>query len=112
MGLRRTILAFLMSLTMALAPFASAAIAKPCAMTTDIAVGASAKCPCHGSMLDCGSMPQCSTAAGCVSQCFAWFGIVPAVSGHLMPDQHRLETTVSRLPSSLSVEPPSPPPRA
>ena len=120
----RTFLAVLVALTLTFAPVAVYAMAKSCqgmqhtmtdngkagAATTDN--GGKADCPCHNSMPDCGSMPQCQTASGCASQCFTFCGTVPTVSSLLAPAHEGIKTRDGLTPSSLSIRPPSPPPRA
>ncbi len=109
----RTVLAVLVALTMAFAPVASKTMAKSCAMTTAMTADNAADCPCHDSMPDCGTMPQCQTAGGCASQCFtSSCGVMPSVTGQLVPDHDLLKTAANQQQSSLSIEPPAPPPRA
>ena len=111
MALHRTILALLLSLTMAFAPIASLAMARSCAMTTEMTATNSGDCPCHNSMPDCGTMPQCQTASVCASQCFASCGILPSAARQSLSDRDELSMRVSTNRSSLEIQPPSPPPR-
>lgn len=109
----RTVLAVLIALTMAFAPVASMAMAKSCAMTTAMTADNAADCPCHDSMPDCGTMPQCQTAGGCASHCFTFScGVLPGLAGQLPPDLDASKTAANQHLSSLSIEPPAPPPRA
>ena len=112
MILHRTILAILLSLTMAFAPVVSLAMAKSCAMTMQMTAGNPADCPCHNSMPNCGAMPQCQTASGCASQCFASCGVLLSVTGQLALDHDVVVAAVTLLPASQSITPPAPPPRA
>lgn len=112
MSWSRTILAFLLSFTLVFAPLVSVAMAKSCTMTSQMTDDGTADCPCHDSMSDCGSMPQCRTAAGCASQCFASCGVVPAVVGQFAPDHGVVKMSDNQQLSSLSIKPPAPPPRA
>lgn len=112
MVLPRTIFAIVLSLTMAFAPVASLAMAKSCTMITQMTLGNLADCPCHNSMPDCGSMPQCRTAAGCASQCFAAYGVLPSVAAQPALDHDNVKMAANAHVSSLSIEPPAPPPRA
>ena len=58
----------------------------------DIAAnGIMADCPCHSTMPNCGTTPQCQT---------------------LTPDHDVLTLAVLALGQSLSIQPPAPPPRA
>ncbi|MGQ0673152.1 MAG: hypothetical protein ACT4N2_09780 [Hyphomicrobium sp.] len=109
----RTVMAVLVALTLAFMPVASMAMAKSCAMTTAMTADNAADCPCHDSMLDCGTMPQCQTAGGCASQCFTFScGVLPGLTGQLAPDRDASKTAASQQPPSLSIKPPAPPPRA
>ena len=120
----RRVLAVLAALTMAFAPVAVFAMAKSChgtqhTMTDDGQAGTvmthnggMADCACHSSMPDCGSMPQCQMAVGCVSQCFTSCGMVSAAGALLAPDHDGMKMRDGQTLSSLSIRPPSPPPRA
>jgi hypothetical protein len=108
----RTILAVLVALTLAFAPVVSAAMVKSCAMTSEMSGDGTMDCPCHQSMPDCGTMPQCQTASSCASQCFTACGTVPAMSGLLAPEHDDAKMRDGLILSSLSIRPPSPPPRA
>lgn len=107
----RTLLALLLMLTMAFAPVASTAMAKPCTMTMAMTTDSVADCPCRDSMPDCGTMPQCQTAAGCASQCSATSGVIPTVSGEFTPDHDILMMAAIEHLTSLAIKPPAPPPR-
>lgn len=113
MAYSRTIFAVLVSIALVLAPVVSMAMAKPCSMTSQMSEDGDgkAKCPCHGSMLDCGSMPQCRTAAGCASQCFTISAIVPAVLVAELPDYFVVTPREGVHCPSLAIRPPTPPPR-
>lgn len=110
----RAIFALFVSLTLALVPVASVAMAKSCAMTshTEMTGDEPADCPCDMDMAQCRTMPQCRTASGCASQCFASCGVVPDVTGGMMPAHDGLKMGGATRLSSLSIEPPAPPPRA
>lgn len=108
----KPVLAVLIALIVALSPVASVAMAKSCAMTTEMTADNPADCPCHDSMPDCGAMPQCRTAAGCASQCFAACGVLPYVTAQPALDHDKLKMAANAHVSSLSIEPPAPPPRA
>lgn len=112
MALHRTILAVVLSLTMAFAPVASVAMAKACATTTEMTADNPADCPCHDSMPNCGAMPQCRTAAGCASQCFAAYGVLPSAAAQPALDHDNVKMAANAHVSSLSIAPPAPPPRA
>lgn len=112
MRLRRTILVFLLSLATAIAPFASAAMAKSCGMASEMNVKNSGSCPCHDSMPGCGTMQQCRTALGCASQCFTTSGVLTTIPRAFGPVHDALKLPVSLPLSSLALEPPAPPPRA
>ena len=106
------LLAILVALTLALSPVASVAMAKSCVMTTEMTADNSADCPCHDAMPDCGAMPQCRTVAGCASQCFAAFGVLPSVTAQPPLDHDDVKMAANVHVSSLSIKPPAPPPRA
>lgn len=110
------LLALLIALTLAFSPVASVAMAKSCVMTTEMTTEMtadnSADCPCHDAMLDCGARPQCRTAAGCASQCFAACGVLPTVTAQSVLDHDTMKMAANARVSSLSIEPPAPPPRA
>lgn len=108
----RPLLAFLIALTLAFSPVASLAMAKSCVMTTEMTAGNPADCPCHDSMPNCGAMPQCRTATGCASQCFAACGVLPSVAAQPVLDHDTVKMAANAHVSSLSIEPPAPPPRA
>lgn len=112
MFLHRTILAILLSLTMAFAPIANAAMARSCAMTSEVGVSNPTKCPCRGTMPDCASMPQCATATSCFSQCFTQSGLVPDVNAATLLGHNVLPTGGRTVLASLAIQPPAPPPRA
>lgn len=112
MFLRRTILAVLLSLTMAFAPIANAAMARSCAMTSEAGVSNLAQCPCHGTMPDCASMPQCATTTGCSSQCFTQSGLVPDIAGVSLLGHNIVPMGSRPVLASLVIQPPAPPPRA
>ena len=107
----RTLIVMLLSLASAFAPMASIAMAKPCTMTAEMKAASPSDCPCHNAMKDCGSLPQCRTAAGCASQCFT-------AGAYLLPITHQSTSGRDLVPSahsatlsSLSIKPPAPPPR-
>ena len=120
----RTLLAFLVALTLAFSPVAGFAMGKSCqGMQQTINVdgtasfgmidhGGMANCPCPDSMPNCAAMPQCQTASGCASQCFASCGVLPFVTGQLALDHDVMTAAASMLPASRSITPPAPPPRA
>lgn len=120
----KTLLAFLVALTLAFSPVAAFAMAKSCqGMQQTIGVngtadfgmadnGGMANCPCPESMPNCGSMPQCQTASGCTSQCFASCGVLPNVTGKASADLGILKIADNDLFTSRSIPPPAPPPRA
>ena len=108
----RPLLAILVAMTLAFSPVASVAMAKSCVMTTEMTADNLADCPCHDAMPDCGAMPQCRTAAGCASQCFAACGVLPTVTAQTVLDHDTMKMTANVRVSSLSIEPPAPPPRA
>jgi hypothetical protein len=108
----RTVLAFLVTLTLAFAPVASVAMPKACSMTTAMSDDGAAECACHKAMPDCGSMPQCQTSAGCASQCYAGSGLLPSPMGPTTPVLDDVKMAESLHLSSLSIRPPAPPPRA
>lgn len=113
----RTVLAVLAALTMAFMPVIGHAMAKSCAMTTSMSDAGinddgTMNCPCHQSMPDCGAMPQCQTASGCASQCLSFCGTVPVLTGLRAPDHQSLKMRGDPARASLSIRPPSPPPRA
>jgi hypothetical protein len=112
MGSIRTILAVLVSLTLAFAPVANVAVANSCSMTTAMSNSGAADFPCHDCMPGCGSMAQCQTSAGCVSHCYTGSGLVPSLTGLTTPALDGLKTADIQLLSSLSIRPPAPPPRA
>ena len=108
MALHRTIFALLLSLTMAFAPVASLAMAKSCSMTSGMtnATTETSNCPCHE------AMPQCQTAGGCASQCFTFFSAtLPALSALRAPAHVVAKVRDGLTLASLSMRPPSPPPR-
>ncbi len=108
----RTIVAFVISLAMAFAPVASMAMAKACTMTMSMTAENAGDCPCHKTMPDCGSMPQCRTAAGCASQCAPpTTGVLPKIAGKEILGQGLLNVAVNPHLASLSIRPPAPPPR-
>jgi hypothetical protein len=102
----RTVLAVLVALTLAFVPVVSEAMAKSCAMTSQITDDGTMDCPCHQSMPDCGTMPQCQTASGCASQCLTFCGTVPTMSGLLAPDHEVVKMRDGLNLSSLSITPP------
>lgn len=108
----KPLLAILVALTLAFSPVASVAMAKSCVMTTEMTADNSADCPCHDAMPNCGAMPQCRTAAGCASQCFAACGVLPTVTAQSLLDHDTMKMAANARVSSLSIEPPAPPPRA
>ena len=120
----RTLLAFIVALTMALSPVAGFAMGKSCqgmqqSMSVDGTAGASAadnggmaNCPCPDSMPNCGAMPQCQMASGCFGQCFASSGMLSAVTGQAAADLGMLKIAGNGLFTSRSITPPAPPPRA
>lgn len=112
MSLHRTILAVLLSLTMAFLPVASIATAKPCTMAMAMTAQAATDCPCHNSMPNCDVMPQCMTGAGCASQCSGASGVLPSLVAKFQQDRDAAPISVFAQRASLSIEPPSPPPRA
>ncbi len=120
----RTFLAFFVALTLAFSPVAGFAMGKSCqgmqqSMSADGTAGFSmtdnggmANCPCPESMPNCAAMPQCQTASGCASQCFAACGVLPTVTGQTSVDLGMLKLADNELFSSRSITPPAPPPRA
>ena len=119
----RTLLALLVALTLAFSPVAGFAMGKSCqGMQQSISVdgatgspmtdsGGMANCPCPESMPNCGAMPQCQTASGCASQCFASCGVMPTVTGQTSVDLGILKLADNEFFSSRSITPPAPPPR-
>ena len=128
---RRTILAFLLALTLAFQPTVNMAMASSCGTLNQMAGGqaltakasqvqastvtladVSNNCPCEKSMPDCASMPQCGTAAGCSSQCLGSPGVVAAAVHQAKSVHDRYTMGGNQLIVSLAIAPPSPPPRA
>ena len=139
MALRRTILALLLSLTMAFMPAVSMAMGYSCAvpaqatsqMTGDqvanaqaVAAQASpimdeqapmsmpANCPCNQPMANCNSMPQCQTASGCACQCLGSLGVITAAEYQACTALNSFAIGPSQAVASLAIAPPAPPPRA
>ena len=120
----KTLLAFLVALTLAFSPVAAFAMTKSCqGMQQTIGVdgtadsvmtgnGGMADCPCHNAMPHCGTMPQCQTSTGCASQCMASCGIVSGTTTAPKPDHDVLRFAAVALGHSLTIQPPAPPPRA
>jgi hypothetical protein len=120
----RPLLAFLIALTLAFSPVTAFAMSKSCqemqqTMTDNGTAGAStadhgnmADCPCHNSMPNCGTMPQCQTASGCANQCSTSCGVLPTVTALVALDHDFFAAAASMLPASLFITPPAPPPRA
>lgn len=108
----RTLVILLLSLVSALAPVASVAMAKPCTMTAEMKASTPSDCPCHNAMKDCGSLPQCRTAAGCASQCFTASVYLPPNTKQPVPDRDRIAIPDNDRRTSASIKPPAPPPRA
>lgn len=106
MALHRAIFAVLLSLIMAFAPIASAAMARSCAMSSEASADSPSHCPCHG------SMPQYQNAASCACQCFMDCGIVADLREPLRPEHAVLAMNGSPHLTSLAIQPPAPPPRA
>ena len=107
----RTLLALFIAVTVALAPVASFAWAKPCTMTMEMTAHGTAADPCLNTMPNCDSTRQCQTGSGCASQCFETFGFLSTLTDQIEPDQVVLNTGAKANVASLSIEPPSPPPR-
>jgi len=111
MALHRTILAIVLSLATAFVPVASSATARSCGMTTEMAIGQSGDCPCHDAMPDCDAMTPCQTASGCANHCKTSCGVVSAVFGQVSLQRTVLSLSAAQRLPSLSIKPPSPPPR-
>lgn len=119
----RTLLAFIVALTLAFSPVAGFAMGQSCqgmqqSMGVDDTAGASmadhggmGNCPCPDSMPNCGAMPQCQTASGCASQCMASAAIVSSVFSPVAPGHDVLKFAAVALGNSLTIQPPAPPPR-
>ena len=105
-------LTLLVALTVGFAPIVGVAMAKSCTMTSEMTTDNASDCYCHDSMPNCGAMPQCRSAAGCASQCFNVWGVLPTMTGQIEPDHDFLKIGANADISSLSIKPPSPPPRA
>ena len=131
MLLRRTILALLLSLTMAFAPAVSMAMGHSCAgkaqttgqMADDHASAAQVldaanmgdmqiACSCDMSMPNCETMPQCQTVSGCASQCLGSIGVVTAADYKASLAHDLFAIGPNQTVASLAIAPPVPPPRA
>ena len=136
MLLRRTILALLLSLTMAFVPAVSMAMGHACAAPamktgqmsgdqTSTAQGAAVQvadaqssmsiptpCPCNDSMPNCASMVQCQTASGCASHCLGSLGVALATDFQASPGHDHFAIGSNQAVASLAITPPAPPPRA
>lgn len=120
----RTLLAFIVAVTLTFSPVAGFAMGKSCqgmqqSMSVDGMAGATtadhggmANCPCPESMPNCAAMPQCQTASGCASQCFASCGMLPTGTGQAAADLGMLTIADNDVFTSRSITPPAPPPRA
>ena len=108
----RPLLAILIALTLAFSPVASVAMAKSCVMTAEMSADNSADCSCHDAMPNCETMPQCTTGSGCASHCVHSCGVLPTVTAQSLLDHDTMKMATNARVSSLSIEPPAPPPRA
>ncbi|MFA5957029.1 hypothetical protein [Hyphomicrobium sp.] len=108
----RTLIILLLSLASAYAPIASVAMAKPCTMTAEMKAANPTDCPCHNVMKDCGSLPQCRTAAGCASQCFTAAAYLPSINEQPTPGRGLVPIADNDRRTSPSIKPLAPPPRA
>lgn len=110
-ALLRLILATLITLALALTPVAGFAMEGSCSCPAELTASGADSCPCHDSMPDYGAMPSCRTAAGCASHCFGFHAVGLAVIGQIAPSHDVLTMLAEQRPSSVSIRPPSPPPR-
>jgi len=108
----RTIFVLLLSLVAALAPIASVAMTKPCAMAVEMTSGNPADCPCGAFMPDCKLMPQCRTAVGCVNHCYVSSAILTNIVGPPTLARPAAPIRYAADLRSLRLRPPTPPPRA
>lgn len=108
----RTFLAVMLSLAMAFVPVAGFAMATSCSMTVGMTADGGVDCPCHESMPNCDMMPQCASGSGCASQCFNSSVVLPSLIGQMPPVQDKAQMGAVAHGLSMSIEPPSPPPRS
>ena len=111
MAWTRTVVAFLLSFTLAFGPVVSVAMVTLCTMTSQMMDDGSTNCPCQNSMPNCGSMPQCRTITGCANQCTAASAVMPSVIRAAMPGRNVVEMRDIPHLASLSIRPATPPPR-
>ena len=121
MNLRRTIVAILLSLTLAFAPTVASAMARPCVGTGMVSsvdmtgVSMSGKvptpCPCEKAMPSCGGLTQCQVGPGCGTQCLELTAIMSGSEPLTGLALTRFGFGVNERVASLSMAPPAPPPR-
>ena len=135
MLLRRTILACLLSLTMAFVPAVSMAMGHSCAATGQMSgdqianaqapdvqsfqthdaqasMSMPANGPCDQSMPNCGTMVQCQTASGCASHCLGSLAVVAMADYQANLAHDHFAIGSNQAVASLAITPPAPPPRA
>ena len=121
MNSRRTIVAILLSLTLAFAPTVASAMARPCVGTgmvssvdmtgVPMAGKVPTPCPCEKALPGCGGLTQCQVGPGCGSQCADLAGVLAGAAPLASLIHTRFGFGVDERVASLSMAPPAPPPR-
>src|SRR5262245_43192560 len=113
MRIGRTILAFLVALSLALLPMAGAfAIPSDAPMASDVGVGPAHDCCDHESTPADHVMKECLASAGCTAKCFNFYAVVFSGVAVPSPTGGAEPLFVSNPFHSQTASPPYRPPRA